>query len=99
MKRTVPTGLAILSVGCAALNLGWYKPGVSQQDFAQDRYECMASSQMNVSQAAVEKYEAAQSSHYQPTSRASYEPSQSGKSSASGDAYYDCMKKHQWADS
>ncbi len=53
MKRLVPLILMALAGGCAALNVGWYKPGVSQQEFAQDKYQCMASSQMNVSQASV----------------------------------------------
>lgn len=52
MKRLVPL-IATALAGCAALNVGWYKPGGSPQEFAQDKYECMSSSQMNVSQAAV----------------------------------------------
>jgi hypothetical protein len=52
MKALVfPIGAML--VGCAALNAVWYKPGGTQQEFARDRYECMASSQMSVSQAAV----------------------------------------------
>lgn len=34
--------------GCASLNKGWYQPGVSQQDLADDKYECMSKSQMQV---------------------------------------------------
>jgi hypothetical protein len=52
MKSLVPLVVTALA-GCAALNLGWYKPGVSQQEFAQDKYQCIGSSQTNVSQAAV----------------------------------------------
>ena len=40
--------------GCASLNFGWYKPGVSQQEFAQDKYACMSSSQMQYSQSTVQ---------------------------------------------
>jgi hypothetical protein len=39
--------------GCATLNVGWYKPGVSQQEFAQDQFDCMNGSQMQVSTANV----------------------------------------------
>lgn len=39
--------------GCAALNFGWYKPGVSQQEFAQDKFACMNGSQMQVSTSNV----------------------------------------------
>ena len=40
-------------VGCASLNSGWYKPGASQQEFAQDQFACMNSSQMQVSTSNV----------------------------------------------
>jgi len=39
--------------GCAALNFGWYKPGVSQEEFAQDKFACMSGSQMQVSTSNV----------------------------------------------
>lgn len=54
MKQTTVLIASSLLVGCAGLDLskrGWYKPDMSQ--FAQDRYECMANSQMQVSGAAV----------------------------------------------
>jgi hypothetical protein len=45
--------IAITLVGCASLNTGWYKPGVSQQEFAQDQFSCMNGSQMQVSNSNV----------------------------------------------
>jgi len=46
--------LAVLAVtGCAALNMGWYKPGVSVQEFNQDKFACMNGSQMQVSTSTV----------------------------------------------
>jgi hypothetical protein len=35
------------------MNFGWYKPGVSQQEFAQDKFACMNGSQMQVSASNV----------------------------------------------
>jgi hypothetical protein len=53
--RYVPSLLIILALtGCAALNMGWYKPGVTQQQFSQDKYACMSSSQMQYSQSTVQ---------------------------------------------
>jgi hypothetical protein len=34
--------------------MGWYKPGLNQQEFAQDKYACMSSSQMQYSQSTVQ---------------------------------------------
>ena len=54
MKHAIVLIAWIPLAGCAGLDLsqrGWYKPDMSQ--FAQDRYECMANSQMQVSQAGV----------------------------------------------
>lgn len=45
--------ISINLYGCAALNYSWYKPGISQQEFAQDRFGCMSGSQMQVSTANV----------------------------------------------
>ncbi len=47
---------------CAALQMGWYKPGASEADFAQDKYSCMESSQERVSGAYVNPYGGAASS-------------------------------------
>jgi hypothetical protein len=47
---------AALLGGCAAIDPGeptWYKPGGSQQAFAEDKYQCMSASQMEVSGAYV----------------------------------------------
>ena len=141
MKGLVPLIITPLALaGCAALNVGWYKADMSQQEFAQDRYECMASSQMQVSgaavngsatpyygsvngaassytttnnplfsacmqargyvwtnQAAVEKYEA--SRNYQPPPAAYRAPATTPThASQSEDAWYDCMKQHNWSD-
>jgi hypothetical protein len=41
--------LSFVLTGCAVLNAGWYKPGASQQEFAQDQFGCMSGSQMQVS--------------------------------------------------
>ena len=41
--------ISLVLTGCAALNAGWYKPGASQQEFAQDQFGCMSGSQMQVS--------------------------------------------------
>jgi hypothetical protein len=145
MKSLIPLIITPLALaGCAALNVGWYKPGMSQQEFAQDRYECMASSQMQVSgaavngsatpyygqvngaassytttnnplfsacmqargyvwtnQAAVEKYEASQNNYQPPPApyRApATTPTRSSKSDPGTDAWYDCMKQHNWSD-
>lgn len=45
--------ISLVLTGCAELNAGWYKPGGSQQDFAQDQYGCMSGSQMQVSTSNV----------------------------------------------
>jgi hypothetical protein len=45
--------IVLALTGCAALNFGWYKPGVSQQEFAQDKFACMNGSQMQVSTSNV----------------------------------------------
>jgi len=45
--------ISLVLTGCAALNVGWYKPGASQQEFAQDQYVCMSGSQMQVSTSNV----------------------------------------------
>jgi hypothetical protein len=47
---------------CAALQVGWYKPGMTQQEFAQDKYECMSASQMQASSAYVNAYAGAANS-------------------------------------
>jgi hypothetical protein len=44
------------------MNFGWYKPGISQQEFAEDKYECMSKSQMEASGAYVNAYGGAASS-------------------------------------
>ena len=41
--------ISLVLNGCAVLNAGWYKPGASQQEFAQDQFGCMSGSQMQVS--------------------------------------------------
>ena len=41
--------ISLVLTGCAALNARWYKPGASQQEFAQDQFGCMSGSQMQVS--------------------------------------------------
>jgi hypothetical protein len=54
MKQAIVLIVSMLLVSCAGIDLsprGWYKPDMSQS--AQDRYECMANSQMQVSQAGV----------------------------------------------
>ncbi len=56
------TLLATTLCGCAALQMGWYKPGATQADFAQDKYSCMESSQERVSGAYVNPYGGAASS-------------------------------------
>lgn len=50
-----PTCLAIVLVltGCADMNMGWYKPGVTAQHFAQDKFACMNGAQMQVSTSNV----------------------------------------------
>jgi hypothetical protein len=50
-----PTCFAIVLAltGCADMNMGWYKPGVSQQQFAQDKFACMNGAQMQVSTSNV----------------------------------------------
>lgn len=56
-------GLPSIAIcGCAALQMGWYKPGASQSDFAQDKYACMENSQEHVSGAYVNPYGGAASS-------------------------------------
>lgn len=45
--------IALALTGCAALNMGWYKPDVSAQEFNQDKFACMSSSQMQVSTSNV----------------------------------------------
>jgi hypothetical protein len=45
--------ISLILTGCAALNAGWYKPGASQQEFAQDQFVCMSGSQMQVSTSNV----------------------------------------------
>lgn len=40
--------IALALTGCAAFNMGWYKPGVSAQQFNQDKFDCMSRSQMQV---------------------------------------------------
>ncbi len=54
--------VAALLAACAALQMGWYKPGATQSEFAEDRYECMQSSQERVSGAYVNAYGGASSS-------------------------------------
>lgn len=44
------TGCANLS---ADLDMGWYKHGISAQEFNQDKFACMSASQMQVSTSAV----------------------------------------------
>jgi hypothetical protein len=46
--KTSLFAVALALTGCAELNMGWYKPGVSQQDFNQDKFACMSGSQMQV---------------------------------------------------
>jgi hypothetical protein len=53
---------AALLAGCAALQMGWYKPGATQSGFAEDKYECMQGSQERVSGAYVNAYGGAASS-------------------------------------
>lgn len=45
--------IALALTGCAALTMGWYKPGVSAQEFNQDKFDCMNGSQMQVSTSNV----------------------------------------------
>lgn len=45
--------IALALTGCAALNMGWYKPGATQEQFAQDKFDCMSSSQMQVNTSNV----------------------------------------------
>lgn len=45
--------IALALTGCAALNMVWYKPGATQEQFAQDRFDCMSRSQMQVSASNV----------------------------------------------
>ena len=53
--RYVPSLLIILALtGCATLNIGWYKPGGTPQQFAQDKFACMSSSQMQYSQSTIQ---------------------------------------------
>ena len=61
MKRLV-TIVSIALTGCASMNVGWYNPGGSSSDFAQDKYDCMSRTQMAVSGASVNQYGGAASS-------------------------------------
>jgi hypothetical protein len=45
--------ITLVLAGCAELNVGWYKPGFTQQEFAQDKFACMNGSQMQVSASNV----------------------------------------------
>ena len=62
MRYILPLATFAALTGCAAMNTGWYKPGMSQQEFAQDKYECMSGSQMQASGAYVNAYGGAASS-------------------------------------
>jgi hypothetical protein len=56
--RPILVGIAYAALlgGCADMQPGeptWYKPGGTQQAFAEDKYQCMSNSQMEVSGAVV----------------------------------------------
>jgi predicted aspartyl protease len=51
---TVPATLVLF--GCAAQPTTWVKPGLTQEQFAKDRYACMQQSQQRVSSAYVSQY-------------------------------------------
>ena len=53
MRYILPLITIAALTGCASMNFGWYKPGVSQQEFAQDKFACMNGSQMQVSTSNV----------------------------------------------
>ena len=62
MRYILPLFVIAALTGCASMNFGWYKPGGSQQEFAEDKYECMSKSQMEASGAYVNAYGGAASS-------------------------------------
>jgi predicted aspartyl protease len=45
LKRFIAAGLAIVLFGCAAPTPTWMKAGLTQDEFAKDRYSCMQQSQ------------------------------------------------------
>jgi hypothetical protein len=53
MRYILPLSIIAALTGCASMNFGWYKPGVSQEEFAQDKFACMNGSQMQVSTSNV----------------------------------------------
>jgi hypothetical protein len=58
---TVPASLVLF--GCAAQQTVWVKPGLTQDEFAKDRYACMQQSQQRVSAAFVSQYGGSASNH------------------------------------
>jgi predicted aspartyl protease len=50
----IPATLVLF--GCAAQTTTWVKPGLTQEEFAKDRYNCMQQSQQRVSSAFVGQY-------------------------------------------
>ena len=64
MKRfiaVVPATLVLF--GCAAQPTTWMKPGLTQEEFAKDRYSCMQQSQQRVSVAFANQYGGSASNH------------------------------------
>ena len=53
LSKTSSFVVTMTLTGCAALNMGWYKPGVTAQQFSQDKFSCMSASQMQVHTSGV----------------------------------------------
>jgi len=64
VKRFIAAVPALLVLfGCAAQQKVWVKPGLTQEQFAKDRYSCMQQSQQRVSAAFVNEYGGSSSNH------------------------------------